>query len=172
MAPGIGEIIVGQREERLDVLDMRMAERGIDQEHCLVPRPAPLWHGAARGLRPQLRAHPRLCHRPRQGARRDPVPAHPGNARYQRNGPVVLIGRNALAVGRVRPPPRRPALSPIVWRRETESNFRFPYALEVGRDRALVGTAGGESSFVCAHPERVLVNEDIELGRPRRRCHF
>ena len=34
LAPGIGEIIGGsQREERLDVLDARMAERGIDREH-------------------------------------------------------------------------------------------------------------------------------------------
>jgi asparaginyl-tRNA synthetase len=34
LAPGIGEIIGGsQREERLDVLDQRMAELGIDKEH-------------------------------------------------------------------------------------------------------------------------------------------
>ena len=34
LAPGIGEIIGGsQREERPDVLDRGMAERGIDQEH-------------------------------------------------------------------------------------------------------------------------------------------
>jgi asparaginyl-tRNA synthetase len=34
LAPGIGEIIGGsQREERLDVLDARMAERGIDKSH-------------------------------------------------------------------------------------------------------------------------------------------
>src|SRR6267143_471877 len=34
LAPGIGEIIGGsQREERLSVLDSRMAERGIDKEH-------------------------------------------------------------------------------------------------------------------------------------------
>ena len=34
LAPGIGEIIGGsQREERLDALDARMAERGIDKEH-------------------------------------------------------------------------------------------------------------------------------------------
>jgi len=34
LAPGIGEIIGGsQREERLEVLDRSMAERGIDQEH-------------------------------------------------------------------------------------------------------------------------------------------
>jgi len=34
VAPGIGEIIGGsQREERLDVLDTRMAERGVDREH-------------------------------------------------------------------------------------------------------------------------------------------
>jgi hypothetical protein len=51
LAPGIGEIIGGsQREERLDVLDRNMTERGIDQEHYawygdlrrygMVPRPA------------------------------------------------------------------------------------------------------------------------------------
>jgi asparaginyl-tRNA synthetase len=34
LAPGIGEIIGGsQREERLDVLDRSMAERGIDRDH-------------------------------------------------------------------------------------------------------------------------------------------
>ena len=34
LAPGIGEIIGGsQREERLDVLDRNMSERGIDREH-------------------------------------------------------------------------------------------------------------------------------------------
>ena len=34
LAPGIGEIIGGsQREERLEVLDRSMAERGIDKEH-------------------------------------------------------------------------------------------------------------------------------------------
>ncbi len=34
LAPGIGEIIGGsQREERLEVLDARMEERGIDREH-------------------------------------------------------------------------------------------------------------------------------------------
>ena len=34
LAPGIGEIIGGsRREERLEVLDRNMAERGIDREH-------------------------------------------------------------------------------------------------------------------------------------------
>ena len=34
LAPGIGEIIGGsQREERLEVLDARMAESGLDREH-------------------------------------------------------------------------------------------------------------------------------------------
>ena len=34
LAPGIGEIIGGsRREERLEVLDRSMAERGIDREH-------------------------------------------------------------------------------------------------------------------------------------------
>jgi asparaginyl-tRNA synthetase len=33
LAPGIGEIIGGsQREERLEVLDQAMAERGIDKD--------------------------------------------------------------------------------------------------------------------------------------------
>jgi asparaginyl-tRNA synthetase len=34
LAPGIGEIIGGsQREERLEILDRSMVERGIDREH-------------------------------------------------------------------------------------------------------------------------------------------
>ena len=38
LAPGIGEIIGGsQREERLEVLDRSMAERGIDREHYAPP---------------------------------------------------------------------------------------------------------------------------------------
>ena len=83
LAPGIGEIIGGsQREERLDVLDARMAERGNRQGALrLVPRPAPLRHRAARRLRPRLRAHARLRHRARQRARRDPVSAHAGECK-------------------------------------------------------------------------------------------
>jgi aspartyl/asparaginyl-tRNA synthetase len=89
LAPGIGEIIGGsQREERLEVLDKRIAECHIDREHYAptLPSPAsggglgrgrsaPLWHGAA--CRPRLRAHPRLRHRPRQRTRRNPLPANP-----------------------------------------------------------------------------------------------
>ena len=73
LAPGIGEIIGGsQREERLEVLDARMAETRHRQGALrLVPRSAPLRHGAARRLRPRLRAHARLRHRPLQRARRD-----------------------------------------------------------------------------------------------------
>jgi len=80
LAPGIGEIIGGsQREERLDVLDVRMAERGIDKEHyAWLPRSAPLRHRAACGLWPRFRAHACLRDRPLQRARRDPVPAHAG----------------------------------------------------------------------------------------------
>jgi hypothetical protein len=38
LAPGIGEIIGGsQREERLEVMDRSMAERGIDREHLATP---------------------------------------------------------------------------------------------------------------------------------------
>ena len=80
LAPGIGEIIGGsQREERLDVLDARMAERWHRQGALrLVPRSAPLRHRAACRLRSGLRAHDRLCDGPCQCARRDPVSAHAG----------------------------------------------------------------------------------------------
>ena len=80
LAPGIGEIIGGsQREERLDVLDARMAEmRPRPDALRVVPRPAPLRHGAARRLRPRLRAHGRLRHRAGEHPRRDPVPADAG----------------------------------------------------------------------------------------------
>jgi asparaginyl-tRNA synthetase len=52
LAPGIGEIIGGsQREERLEALDARMAERGIDKGSlCVVSRFTPLWHCSARGI--------------------------------------------------------------------------------------------------------------------------
>ena len=80
LAPGIGEIIGGsQREERLDVLDARMDGDAARQGALrLVPRPAPLRHGAARRLRPGLRAHHHLRHRHQQHPRRHPVPAHAG----------------------------------------------------------------------------------------------
>jgi asparaginyl-tRNA synthetase len=87
LAPGIGEIIGGgQREERLDVLDARMAERGIDRDHYAwyrdlrrygavpLPPPSPARGGGRDG---GLRAHAGLRHRPRQRPRRDPLPAHP-----------------------------------------------------------------------------------------------
>ena len=53
LVPKVGEIIGGsQREERLDVLEQRMDEQGLDAgELLVVPRPAPLRHGAARRLR-------------------------------------------------------------------------------------------------------------------------
>jgi len=91
LAPGIGEIIGGsQREERLDVLDRSMAERGIDKEHYDPTLPSPACGGGlGRGisaatagagyrLRPRLRAHPRLHHRPRQRPRRHPLPEDAG----------------------------------------------------------------------------------------------
>jgi hypothetical protein len=49
LAPGIGEIIGGnQREERLAVLDARMAERGIDSEHYTPTLPSPASGGKGR----------------------------------------------------------------------------------------------------------------------------
>ena len=88
LVPGIGEIIGGsQREERLEVLDRSMAERGIDREHYAwyrdlrrygtVPPPPSLTLPRLRGREgwgPRLRAHHRLRHRPRQRPRRDPLP--------------------------------------------------------------------------------------------------
>ena len=92
LAPGIGEIIGGsQREERLEVLDQAMAERGIDKDECgwyrglrrygTVPLPPSLTLPRLRGGRGAgLRAHIGRRHRPRQCPRRHPLPAHPGNA--------------------------------------------------------------------------------------------
>ena len=77
LAPGIGEIIGGsQREERLDVLDERMAAMELEQGALLVvPRPASLRHRAARRLRPRVRAADRLHDGPAEHPRRDSVPA-------------------------------------------------------------------------------------------------
>ena len=104
LAPGIGEIIGGsQREERLDVLDARMNGDGHRYRALqLVPRPAPLRHRAACGLRPRLRAHDGLCDRPRECARRDPVSANAGQRAVlsfprgsSSNGRVSLTGQRA-----------------------------------------------------------------------------
>ncbi len=56
LAPGIGEIIGGsQREERLDVLDQRLEEMGLNKRRLLVvSRSAPLRHRAALRFRPGL----------------------------------------------------------------------------------------------------------------------
>ena len=80
LAPGIGEIIGGsQREERLDVLDARMAEsRARPRALRLVSRPAPLRNRSARGLRAWIRAHGCVRDGTRQRARRDSVSAHAG----------------------------------------------------------------------------------------------
>ena len=83
LAPGIGEIIGGsQREERLDVLDARMAQFGLDPAHYeLVPRFPPLRHRAARRLRPGLRAAGGVRLRPGQHPRRDPLSARARHTR-------------------------------------------------------------------------------------------
>ena len=85
LAPGIGEIIGGsQREERLDVLDARMAASKLDRDALrLVPRPAPLRHRAARGLRPRLRADASPTSTGLANVRDViPFPRTPGSARY------------------------------------------------------------------------------------------
>src|SRR5205809_5810240 len=84
LAPGIGEIIGGsQREERLEMLDGRMAERGIDQEHYA-------WYRALRryGTVPHAGFVPgfqrTLAYVTGLANVRDaiPFPRTPGNARY------------------------------------------------------------------------------------------
>jgi asparaginyl-tRNA synthetase len=95
LAPGTGEIIGGsQREERLEVLDRSMAERGIDREHYAwypdlrrygtvpqpLPNPPPL--AGAGGVGPRLRAHPRLATGFANVRDAIPFPRTPGNARY------------------------------------------------------------------------------------------
>ena len=50
LAPEIGEIIGGsQREERLEILDTRIAEHGIDREHYAPTVPSPASGRALRG---------------------------------------------------------------------------------------------------------------------------
>jgi hypothetical protein len=108
LAPGTGEIIGGsQREERLEVLDRSMAERGIDREHYawypdlrrygtvpqLLPNPPPLAtsSGGGRGGASASSA-PSPSHRLRQRARRDPLPAHPRQrAVLTRNYPIASL---------------------------------------------------------------------------------
>ena len=84
LAPGIGEIIGGsQREERLDVLDQSMTERGIDREHYA-------WHRDLRryGTVPHasfgLGFERTLAYVTGLANVRDaiPFPRTPGNARY------------------------------------------------------------------------------------------
>ena len=84
LAPGIGEIIGGsQREERLDVLDRNMADRGIDREHYAWYRDLRRYGTAPYSwLRPRLRAHPRLRHRPPQR----PTTRSPSRARLETRG--------------------------------------------------------------------------------------
>ena len=65
LAPGIGEIIGGsQREERLEALDARMAERGIDKEDYAWYRDLRRYGTVPHaGFRVWIRTHHRLRHR-------------------------------------------------------------------------------------------------------------
>jgi asparaginyl-tRNA synthetase len=81
LAPGIAEIIGGsQREERAGPQHGRARHR--QGALRLVPRPAPLRHGAACRLRPRPRAY--LAYVTGLANVRDaiPFPRTPGNARY------------------------------------------------------------------------------------------
>jgi asparaginyl-tRNA synthetase len=78
LAPGIGEIIGGsQCEERLEVLDRSMAERGIDREHYAPTLPSPASGGGlGRGCRMPASASRRLS----PGAPSPTSPASPTSA--------------------------------------------------------------------------------------------
>jgi asparaginyl-tRNA synthetase len=98
LAPGVGEIIGGnQREERLDVLDRSMAQRGIDREYY-GPTPSSPASGGGLGrgcpatarcptpasASPRLFAGGTLAYVTGHANVRDaiPFPRTPGNARY------------------------------------------------------------------------------------------
>lgn len=65
LVPGIGELCGGsQREERLDVLERMMEEKGLSrQDYEWYLGPAALRHGGARRLRHWLRAPGDVSHR-------------------------------------------------------------------------------------------------------------
>ena len=87
LAPGIGEIIGdSQLEERLDLLDARMAECHIDRKHYAPPFPSPR-AGPASG-EGSGRGSAALRH----GAARHPVPENAGQR-------AVLIGTAAPYTG-------------------------------------------------------------------------
>ena len=85
LAPGIGEIIGGsQREERLDVLDARMTERGVDKEHYVWYRDLRRY-GIVRTRASTSASSARLLrHGPCERARRDAVPEDAGECEVLR----------------------------------------------------------------------------------------
>jgi len=89
LAPGIGEIIGGSQSKGAARLARHARDGARHRQGALrlVPRPAPLWYGAARGL---WAAHAGLRHRPLQRARRDPVSANAGGTRATE----ASVGRN------------------------------------------------------------------------------
>ena len=103
LAPGMGEIVGGsQREERLDVLDARIAEMGLDTAAYGWYRDLRRYGTrAARRLRPGLRPRSRLRHRHGQHPRRHPLPAHARQRRLLRRGGRVLRSLR-MRVGRSR----------------------------------------------------------------------
>ena len=119
LAPGIGEIVGGsQREERLDVLDRRITEMGLD--------PAPYWwyrdlrrYGTVphAGFGLGFDRARGLCHGHGQHPRRHPLPAHAGQRRLLGRPVWLSAGRRWREAGprrtrsaarwRPRRPPRR-----------------------------------------------------------------
>ena len=113
LAPGIGEIIGGsQREERLDVLDARMTDIGVEREaYDWYRRPPPLRHRPPRRLRPGLRADRHVRDGDGERPRCDPVPPRAGErgvlnvhaTRHDREGvlsPKAMSGANHAPTSR------------------------------------------------------------------------
>jgi hypothetical protein len=102
LAPGIGEVIGGsQREERLDVLDRNMAERGIDREHYAPTLPSPASGG---GLGRGICAATARCRTPASAsASSAPSPTSPASptcaTRSPSRAPPAALGIDADCFG-------------------------------------------------------------------------
>jgi asparaginyl-tRNA synthetase len=99
LAPGIGEIIGGsQREERLDVLDARMAEMGLNKEDYWWYRDLRRYGTVPHsGFRSGLRASDRLRDRRAERPRCHSVPADPAQRDILNFSDINLKGQRKLA---------------------------------------------------------------------------
>jgi hypothetical protein len=108
LAPEIGEIIGGsQREERLEILDTRIAEHGIDREHYAPTVPSPASGRALRGTELDCMAGVAL----NQIMPADTSPSPPFRGEREGPDPQGWEGEGGCATNRLVGPPH-PTLSP------------------------------------------------------------